>query len=215
MSKGDDEGFEASWKVLRPWLDLYAVVAPVSYIPDALEIWQCERAGDPSDKLMDQVVLVQVQFIRRLWAEAQAVDFSMQTGTSLNHFFPGLLVHFPLKHLFDDIEGALDYVNRERRGKAELLRKEMECRLRPVTQADFVPYPQLPVPTDLRVSVGVRVSIDPARIERDWTEEALRTRQDGVRGVIVGHHDSHGLCYDVRHEDDSIGCYSPWELVAT
>lgn len=47
----------------------------------------------------------------------------------------------------------------------------------------------------------------------DWTEEAIAARRFGVRGIVIQHHDSHGLCYKVRHEDDeTIGCYEPEEL---
>jgi hypothetical protein len=47
----------------------------------------------------------------------------------------------------------------------------------------------------------------------DWTEEAIASRKFGVLGTIVHHHDSHGLCYDVRHEDGTEGCYDSRELV--
>lgn len=46
----------------------------------------------------------------------------------------------------------------------------------------------------------------------DWTSEARATRQWGVRGKIVTHHDSHGLSYEVMHSDGSIGHYDPTEL---
>jgi len=34
----------------------------------------------------------------------------------------------------------------------------------------------------------------------------------GVEGVVLDHHDSHGLCYDVRHDDGSFCCYDPDEI---
>jgi hypothetical protein len=46
----------------------------------------------------------------------------------------------------------------------------------------------------------------------EWTAEALIARKWGEEGEILVHHDSHGLCYDVRHADGSIGCYDPSEL---
>ena len=47
----------------------------------------------------------------------------------------------------------------------------------------------------------------------DWGPEAVRSRRFGVPGVVIGFHDSHGLCFDVRHEDDgTIGCYEAREL---
>jgi len=45
---------------------------------------------------------------------------------------------------------------------------------------------------------------------RDYAASTLR--RPGARGVIIGHHDSHGLCYDVRHADGEVGCYDPDEL---
>jgi hypothetical protein len=46
----------------------------------------------------------------------------------------------------------------------------------------------------------------------DWTSEAQASRQWGVRGEIVTHHDSHGLSYEVKHLDGSIGHYDPTEF---
>lgn len=47
-----------------------------------------------------------------------------------------------------------------------------------------------------------------------WTSEARATRQWGVRGRIVTYHDSHGLSYEVKHSDGSIGHYDPTEIEA-
>lgn len=46
----------------------------------------------------------------------------------------------------------------------------------------------------------------------EWTSEGWKRRQWGVRGTVVTHHDSHGLCYDVCHPDGTWGCYDPSEL---
>lgn len=46
----------------------------------------------------------------------------------------------------------------------------------------------------------------------DWTAPALEKRKFNVAGKIVGYHDSHGIIYEVRHTDGSVGCYDPWEL---
>lgn len=46
----------------------------------------------------------------------------------------------------------------------------------------------------------------------DWLEEALTSRQWGVKGIIHTHHDSHGLSYEVRHPDGTIGHYDPSEI---
>lgn len=48
----------------------------------------------------------------------------------------------------------------------------------------------------------------------DWTPEALASRQWGVEGRVVTHHDSHGLSYEVRHPDGTIGHYDPTEIEA-
>ncbi|MEK7640643.1 MAG: hypothetical protein AAB389_01455 [Patescibacteria group bacterium] len=47
---------------------------------------------------------------------------------------------------------------------------------------------------------------------KEWTNEALAQRKWGIKGKVIGHHDSHGLCYDVLHEDGTEGCYDPSEL---
>ncbi len=49
----------------------------------------------------------------------------------------------------------------------------------------------------------------------DWTAEAQADRKWGVRGTVTDYHDSHGLCYDVLHQDGSRGCYNPNELEIT
>lgn len=46
----------------------------------------------------------------------------------------------------------------------------------------------------------------------EWTDEGWASKKWGVQGTILTHHDSHGLCYDVRHEDGTVGCYDPSEL---
>ncbi len=48
--------------------------------------------------------------------------------------------------------------------------------------------------------------------DSEWTPEALISRKWGVMGTIVMHHDSHGLCYDVKHDDGTEGCYDPAEF---
>jgi hypothetical protein len=48
--------------------------------------------------------------------------------------------------------------------------------------------------------------------KREWTAEGWAGKKWGVTGKIITHHDSHGLCYDVLHEDGSEGCYDPSEI---
>ncbi len=45
-----------------------------------------------------------------------------------------------------------------------------------------------------------------------WTEEGKKRRKWGVEGEVIAHHDSHGLCYEVKHKDGTVGCYDPTEL---
>lgn len=60
---------------------------------------------------------------------------------------------------------------------------------------------------------GTRVrTVAIPNVADDWTEEAKFVRRFGVLGTIVRHHDSHGLCYDVQHDDGTEGCYDSREL---
>lgn len=68
---------------------------------------------------------------------------------------------------------------------------------------------------ELRHVVGVEVMTEGPWPDFDpygWTEEGLRSRRWRIRGTIVAVHDSHGLHYDVRHEDGSVGYYEHREL---
>lgn len=48
---------------------------------------------------------------------------------------------------------------------------------------------------------------------RDYTQDVIAARRPGVRGVIIGHSDSHGVCYKVRHlVDRTEAYYDPDEL---
>lgn len=49
-------------------------------------------------------------------------------------------------------------------------------------------------------------------LRREWTDEGWTKLKWGVRGTVIAHHDSHGLCYDVKHEDGSGASYDPTEL---
>ena len=63
------------------------------------------------------------------------------------------------------------------------------------------------------ISYGTKVVTTVPNTEvDDWTEEALLKRKWGVSGTIIMHHDSHGLCYEIRHEDGTVGCYDPTEF---
>ncbi|MDE1970708.1 MAG: hypothetical protein KGI50_04015 [Patescibacteria group bacterium] len=49
-------------------------------------------------------------------------------------------------------------------------------------------------------------------LQREWTDEGWESKKWGIRGEVITHHDSHGLCYEVRHEDGTRGYYDPSEL---
>jgi hypothetical protein len=46
----------------------------------------------------------------------------------------------------------------------------------------------------------------------EWTKEGWKSRRWGVQGTIINHHDSHGLCYEVRHHNGTVGYYDPSEF---
>jgi hypothetical protein len=63
------------------------------------------------------------------------------------------------------------------------------------------------------ISPGTRVKTTEENLEiDDWSESAIPKRKWGVKGEVITHHDSHGLCYDVRHDDGTEGSYDPSEL---
>ena len=64
------------------------------------------------------------------------------------------------------------------------------------------------------ISPGASVRTTQANesLRKEWSEGVWEKRQWGVQGSVVTHHDSHGLCYDVQHEDGTIGSYEHDEL---
>jgi len=69
--------------------------------------------------------------------------------------------------------------------------------------------------TCARLSMGtaIRTTQPNLAMRNEWTDEGWDARKWGVIGTITAHHDSHGLCYDVQHEDGSDACYDPSEIV--
>lgn len=61
----------------------------------------------------------------------------------------------------------------------------------------------------LKVGTAVRTTKDAGR--DDWDPPRTKIRW-GTTGNVIGHHDSHGLCYDVEHLDGTTACYDPDEL---
>lgn len=68
----------------------------------------------------------------------------------------------------------------------------------------------------LKVGDRVDISVDPTATARDWDPAALTQRLARGSGVVTGVHDSHGLCYAVRHDpgigSTGLGYYEPHEL---
>lgn len=63
------------------------------------------------------------------------------------------------------------------------------------------------------IAPGTKVKTTEKQLpDTEWSEEVLANRKWGVKGVVLRHYDSHGLCYDVRHEDGTVGCYDPSEF---
>lgn len=64
------------------------------------------------------------------------------------------------------------------------------------------------------ISHGTRVktTVENVKMRREWTREALACRKWDTEGEVIAHHDSHGLCYDIKHDDGSTGSYDPSEF---
>lgn len=64
------------------------------------------------------------------------------------------------------------------------------------------------------ISPGTRVRTTRANesLRKEWTGRGWKSKKWNVRGTILTHHDSHGLYYNVRHDDGTKGCYDPSEL---
>jgi hypothetical protein len=66
------------------------------------------------------------------------------------------------------------------------------------------------------------VTVEIENPSSDWSENALASRRFGIPGMVIGHHDSHGLCYAIAHfrsgmqgGDSFISYYDPEELKVT
>ena len=57
--------------------------------------------------------------------------------------------------------------------------------------------------TQTRLTPGTRVrTVKPPVESSDWTPDAHLLRRWDVTGTVLASHDSHGLYYDVLHDDD-------------
>lgn len=60
--------------------------------------------------------------------------------------------------------------------------------------------------------VKVQTLLANEAMRKERTQEGWNSRQWGVEGTVIHHHDSHGLSYEVRHPDGTIGHYDPSEI---
>lgn len=58
----------------------------------------------------------------------------------------------------------------------------------------------------------MRTTQENPSLSGEWTAEAIALRKWGMPGMVTGHSDSHGLCYEVRHEDGTTGWYDTSEI---
>lgn len=64
----------------------------------------------------------------------------------------------------------------------------------------------------LEIGSRVRTTIYPDQVASDWSPYS-EPRRSGEDGTVTAVHDSHGLCYEVKHDSDgTVGCYEPHEL---
>lgn len=64
------------------------------------------------------------------------------------------------------------------------------------------------------LSPGTKVKVTELNEDmRDqWSPGVWESKKPGASGEVLTHHDSHGLCYEVEHEDGTVGDYDPSEL---
>lgn len=63
-----------------------------------------------------------------------------------------------------------------------------------------------------RRTLGQRVVTSTTSTSTDWDKRALILRRAGAVGHVVNTSDSHGLIYEVEHEDKTTAWYEPEEL---
>ena len=63
-----------------------------------------------------------------------------------------------------------------------------------------------------RLPNGTKVITTKHAGSTDWSNPNRPDAKWGVTGVIIGHSDSHGLVYQVKHNNGGIGWYEPEEL---
>lgn len=128
------------------------------------------------------------------------VSFTNRNGEQEEKTFDDFVARV-FQHEYDHIDGIvfLDRAN----PKDLITEKEYQRIVRETATKKYPP-----------ISARTKVKTTQANIalRKEWTDEAWEKRKWGVQGTVITHHDSHGLCYDVRHEDGTEGCYDPSEL---
>jgi hypothetical protein len=65
---------------------------------------------------------------------------------------------------------------------------------------------------DPSILIGASVMTLKPLHDEEYTSLGQSSRKWGLQGVVRSSHDSHGLCYEVVHEDGTFGCYDPDEI---
>jgi len=63
-----------------------------------------------------------------------------------------------------------------------------------------------------RIKNGTRVKTTKPGDSTDWSDPNRPDVKWGVEGTIIGHSDSHGLVYDIKHDTGGVGYYEPTEF---
>lgn len=67
-------------------------------------------------------------------------------------------------------------------------------------------------PLLIKRGTPVRTTKADASSSGGWSDAALADRKWDMQGVVTDHSDSHGLCYEIMHEDGTVGWYDPSEF---
>lgn len=62
------------------------------------------------------------------------------------------------------------------------------------------------------IANGTRVRTANRLDQRDYTPEGVAARRPGMDGTVLSHHTGHGLCFKVRHDDETEAYYDEDEL---
>jgi len=83
-------------------------------------------------------------------------------------------------------------------------------RARPIIEANIERNGR---PERIPIGTEVRTRITKSCEASDWTQAAKDSRRHNATGEVSAVHDAHGLSYEVRHSDGTVGHYEPHELI--